>query len=88
MNGAIASYGNERQIDVILGNLNTHKPGDDRWLKSHPNVHLLSWAISSGLTHWQRFMTAGVIPRPIAPVISPADLQTGKWAASVSETCP
>ena len=42
-------------------------PGDDCWLKSHPNVHLLSWAISSGLTHWQRFMTAGVIPRPHRP---------------------
>ncbi len=25
---------------MVLDNLNTHKPKDDRWLKSHPNVHL------------------------------------------------
>jgi DDE superfamily endonuclease len=24
---------------VVLDNLNTHKPEDDRWLKAHPNVH-------------------------------------------------
>jgi hypothetical protein len=47
MNGVIAPYGNERQIDVILGNLNTRKPGDDRWLKSYPNVHLFACAMSS-----------------------------------------
>ena len=28
------------QIHVILDNLNTHKPKQDRWLKAHPNVHL------------------------------------------------
>jgi transposase len=27
-----------RQIHVILDNLNTHKPKNDRWLKTHPNV--------------------------------------------------
>jgi transposase len=27
-----------REIHVILDNLNTHKPKDDRWLKRHPNV--------------------------------------------------
>jgi transposase len=26
-------------IHVVLDNLNTHKPKDDRWLKHHPNVH-------------------------------------------------
>jgi hypothetical protein len=25
---------------VILDNLNTHKPKNDRWLKAHPTVHL------------------------------------------------
>jgi transposase len=30
----------DRQLHVILDNLNTHKPKQDRWLKSHPNVHL------------------------------------------------
>src|SRR5438067_2160381 len=30
----------DREIHVILDNLNTHKPKDDRWLKRHPNVHL------------------------------------------------
>ena len=39
MNGVIDSYGNEKEIHVILDNLNTHKPKNDRWLKSHPNVH-------------------------------------------------
>jgi transposase len=28
----------DRQIHVILDNLNTHKPKDDRWLKRHTNV--------------------------------------------------
>jgi transposase len=28
-----------REIHVILDNLSTHKPKDDRWLKRHPNVH-------------------------------------------------
>ena len=28
-----------REIHVVLDNLNTHKPKDDRWLKSHLNVH-------------------------------------------------
>src|ERR1700751_3410779 len=29
-----------KEIHVILDNLNTRKPKNDRWLKSHPNVHL------------------------------------------------
>jgi len=29
-----------QEIHVILDNLNTHKPKQDRWLKAHPNVHL------------------------------------------------
>jgi transposase len=28
-----------QQIHVILDNLNTHKPKNDRWLAQHPNVH-------------------------------------------------
>jgi transposase len=40
MNGLIASYGHDKEIHVILDNLNKHKPGNDRWLKSHPNVLL------------------------------------------------
>jgi len=31
----------DREIHVILDNLNTHKPKNDRWLKKHKNVHLL-----------------------------------------------
>jgi transposase len=41
MNGVIEVYGKEKEIHVILDNLSTHKPKSDRWLKSHPNVHLL-----------------------------------------------
>ena len=40
MNGIIDAYGKEKEIHVILDNLNTHKPKHDRWLKSHSNVHL------------------------------------------------
>jgi transposase len=28
-----------REIHVVLDNLNTHKPKEDRWLKRHTNVH-------------------------------------------------
>ncbi len=38
MNQVIAQHGN-RQIHVILDNLNTHKPKHDRWLERHRNVH-------------------------------------------------
>ncbi len=30
----------DREIHVILDNLNTHKPKRDRWLQQHPKVHL------------------------------------------------
>lgn len=39
MNGIVAEHG-DREIHVILDNLNTHKPKEDRWLKRHKNVHL------------------------------------------------
>jgi transposase len=39
MNEIVAEHPN-RDIHVVLDNLNTHKPKRDRWLKSHPNVHL------------------------------------------------
>ena len=29
----------DRELHVILDNLNTHKPKNDRWLKRHKNVH-------------------------------------------------
>lgn len=38
MNEVVANYP-ERQIHVILDNLNTHKPKRDLWLARHPNVH-------------------------------------------------
>jgi transposase len=37
MNGIIADHP-DREIHVVLDNLNTHKPKDDRWLKRHTNV--------------------------------------------------
>src|ERR1039457_1427979 len=39
MNEIIAAYPG-REIHVVLDNLNTHKPKDDRASKRHPNVHL------------------------------------------------
>ena len=38
MNEVVAAHP-ERQIHVVLDNLNTHKPKHDRWLARHPNVH-------------------------------------------------
>ena len=37
MNGIVAAWP-DTAIHVVLDNLNTHKPGNDRWLKLHPNV--------------------------------------------------
>ena len=39
MNEIVAAQGN-REIHVVLDNLSTHKPKEDRWLKRHPNVRL------------------------------------------------
>lgn len=38
MNGLVATYP-DRDLHVILDNLNTHKPKHDRWLARHPRVH-------------------------------------------------
>jgi transposase len=38
MNRIVAQH-SDREIHVILDNLNTHKPKRDRWLKRHRNVH-------------------------------------------------
>jgi len=38
MNDIIAGHP-DSAIHVILDNLNTHKPKNDRWLKRHPSVH-------------------------------------------------
>lgn len=38
MNEVVAAHAG-REIHVILDNLNTHKPKEDRWLKRHPNIH-------------------------------------------------
>jgi transposase len=38
MNDVVAAHP-DKEIHVILDNLNTHKPKQDRWLKAHPNVH-------------------------------------------------
>jgi len=38
MNQVVAQYP-EKELHVILDNLNTHKPKHDRWLAKHPSVH-------------------------------------------------
>jgi transposase len=38
MNEIVAAHP-EREMHVILDNLNTHKPKEDRWLQRHPKVH-------------------------------------------------
>jgi hypothetical protein len=42
MNEIIAAYPSDTAIHVVLDNLNTHKPRNDRWLKRHPNVRFHS----------------------------------------------
>jgi len=39
MNELVSTWPDE-ELHVIVDNLNTHKPKHDRWLASHPNVHL------------------------------------------------
>ncbi len=38
MNDIVAHHPNTA-IHVVLDNLNTHKPKNDRWIRRHPNVH-------------------------------------------------
>ena len=38
MNRIVADYP-DHEVHVVLDNLNTHKPKDDRWLRRHRNVH-------------------------------------------------
>ena len=38
MNAVVRTYP-DQELHVVLDNLNTHKPRDDRWLRGHPNVH-------------------------------------------------
>ncbi len=40
MNETVADY-SDREIYVVLDNLNTHKPKHDCWLQRHKNVHFL-----------------------------------------------
>ncbi len=39
MNEVVAAYP-QRELHVIVDNLNIHKPKRDRWLRQHPQVHL------------------------------------------------
>jgi transposase len=39
MNEVVAAYA-QRELHVIVDNLNTHKPKQDRWLRRHPQVYL------------------------------------------------
>jgi transposase len=38
MNDLVSKYPGQ-ELHVVLDNLNTHKPKEDRWLKTHPHVH-------------------------------------------------
>ena len=39
MNQVVAGYAPDTELHVVLDNLSTHKPKDDRWLRKHTNVH-------------------------------------------------
>jgi transposase len=38
MNSVVSSYDAETRLHVVLDNLSTHKPKNDRWLARHRNV--------------------------------------------------
>lgn len=38
MNRVVAQYP-DTELHAVLDNLSTHKPGNDVWLKRHPDVH-------------------------------------------------
>jgi len=38
MNRVLAGH-LDQEIHVVLDNLSSHKPKEDRWLRAHPNVH-------------------------------------------------
>lgn len=40
MNQVVAEYGPDTELHVVLDNLPTHKPRQDRWLARHNNVQL------------------------------------------------
>jgi hypothetical protein len=54
MNDIVAEHPN-REIHVVLDNLNTHKPKEDRWLKRHPNVQLHFTPTYSSWLNQRRF---------------------------------
>jgi len=39
MNELVAEYSDDTELHVVLDNLSTHKPKNDRWLARHLNVH-------------------------------------------------
>ncbi|HXD78612.1 MAG TPA: IS630 family transposase [Puia sp.] len=39
MNEVVANYPKGQQLHVVLDNLSTHKPRNDKWLQRHKNVH-------------------------------------------------
>jgi transposase len=48
MNEIVAAYPG-REMHVVLDNLNTHKPKEDRWLRRHPHVH---WHYTPTYSSW------------------------------------
>lgn len=64
MNDVVAAHP-AREIHVVLDNLNTHKPKNDRWLARHKNVHLhytpthASWM--NMVEVWFSIMTRGAL---------------------------
>jgi hypothetical protein len=41
MNDLVSKYPG-KELHVVLDNLNTHEPKEDRWLKTHPHVNFIS----------------------------------------------
>ncbi len=66
MNEVIADYP-DQEVHVILDNLNTHKPKEDRWLARHPNVHFhytptrASWL--NQIEVWFSMLSRGAVGR-------------------------
>ena len=70
MNRVVADHP-DREIHVILDNLNTHKPKHDRWLARHKNVHFhftpthASWL--NQVEVWFSILSSRPWPVPASP---------------------
>jgi DDE superfamily endonuclease len=68
MNELVSIYPG-KELHAVLDNLNTHKPREDRWLKTHPHVHFhfipthSSWLNQIECLKSSTRIVAGLLPK-------------------------